>query len=158
MEPALRNVGCFLRLTKSKNHSQRKTREREENIRGIIMKRDLQTIFAQKLSSLVTKVMSSEREKGRKYTISLMRPRNSSRLKWSCERKEDFPFLSGKILNFCSWNNNLILGMIRVFAISKYVDFTTSTIAIHSVTFWKQAPPLKSPSGFTALHLLTWTS
>ena len=81
MEPALRNVGCFLRLTKSKNHSQRKTREREENIRGIIMKRYLQTIFAQKLSSLVTKVMSSEREKGRKYTISLMRPRNSSRLK-----------------------------------------------------------------------------
>ena len=156
----------FSQANKEQNHKKRKTREHQEDIRGIIVKRDLQTIFAQKLSSLVTKVMSSEREKGRKYTISLMRPRNSSRLKWSCQRKEDFSFFSGEILKFFSWNNNLILGMISVFAFSKYVEFTTSTIPIHSVTFWKQAPPLWAPPGerifgkipSTALHLLTWTS
>ena len=156
----------FSQANKEQNHKQRKAREHQEDIRGIIVKRDLQTIFAQKLSSLVTKVMSSEREKGRKYTISLMRPRNSSRLKRSCQRKEDFSFFSGEILKFFSWNNNLILGMISVFAFSKYVEFTTSTIPIYRVTFWKQAPPLWAPPGerifgkipSTALHLLTWTS
>ena len=90
----------FSQANKEQNHKQRKAREHQEDIRGIIVKRDLQTIFAQKLSSLVTKVMSSEREKGRKYTISLMRPRNSSRLKWSCQREEDVSLLSGEILNF----------------------------------------------------------
>ena len=51
--------------------------------------------------------------------------------------------------NYFSWNNNIILDTISVFALSKYVDFTTSTIPIHGVTFWKQAAPLMSPSGRT---------
>ena len=62
MEPA----SLFSQVNREQNHKQRKTRERQENIRGVIVKRDLRTIFAQKFSSLVTKVMSSEREKGRK--------------------------------------------------------------------------------------------
>ena len=80
-EAGVAKCRLFSQANKEQNHKQRKTQERQEDTRGIIVKRDLQTIFAQKLSSLVTKVMSSEREKGRKYTISLMRPRNSSRLK-----------------------------------------------------------------------------
>jgi hypothetical protein len=40
------------------------------------------TFRAQKFNSLATSWRSSERENGRKYTISLIRPRNSSRRKW----------------------------------------------------------------------------
>lgn len=43
-----------------------------------------QTFLAQKLSSLLTSCSSSEWQNGRKYTISLIRPRNSSLRKWAC--------------------------------------------------------------------------
>lgn len=41
------------------------------------------TFLAQKLSSLLTSCSSSEWQNGRKYTISLIRPRNSSLRKWA---------------------------------------------------------------------------
>ncbi len=44
----------------------------------------LRTFLAQKLSSLLTSWSSSEWQNGRKYTISLIRPRNSSLRKWAC--------------------------------------------------------------------------
>ena len=40
------------------------------------------TLSCQVLSSFSTRRLSSDRENGRKYTISLIRPRNSSLLKW----------------------------------------------------------------------------
>ena len=63
------------------------------------------TFFAQNSSSRMTSFESSEREKGKKYTISLILPKNSSRRKWRC--KEEFDCLKLILLKQVTYRTSI---------------------------------------------------